>query len=102
MFSPYHAVEKGNLGAGQNHARMTSYRVVQTLYKLRSRVRNVLGVHLYINYARATFVYFEYPEFGLAASLKVIKNDIDTTLGVYFRPCKRQLRKLTLYKIKRY
>ena len=31
-FSPYRAVEKGNQGAGQNHPRMTAYRVVQTLY----------------------------------------------------------------------
>ena len=31
-FSPYRAEEKGNQGAGQNHTRMTAYRVVQTLY----------------------------------------------------------------------
>ena len=30
----YCTVEKGNQGAGQNHAHMTVYSVVQTLYKL--------------------------------------------------------------------
>ena len=33
-FSQYRAVENENEGAGQNHARMTAYRVVQTLYTL--------------------------------------------------------------------
>ena len=30
---PYCAVEKGNQGVGQNHARMTVHRFVQTLYR---------------------------------------------------------------------
>ena len=39
-FSLYRAEEKRNQGVGQNHARMTAYRIAQTLYCLCVHLRN--------------------------------------------------------------
>ena len=56
-FSPYNAVGKGNHGAGgQNHARITAYRVVQTLILFLRDMRWTLRTLLRARRARNTRV----------------------------------------------